>query len=103
MIAIFTRYHGPTNYRGSRYSARTADGRRVTLSADYSRDADDNHASAAAALVRKLDLAPAVIERFGETPDKRGYVFAITSRVVEGGIIVKPAYRLNVPRIGGES
>lgn len=84
MIAIFTAFHGPTNHRGARYSARTADGARVFVAEDYERDAAEQHARAAMALVVKLGLAPATIARFGDTPDGRGYVFAIVRREVDG-------------------
>ena len=96
MITIFTRYLGPTNHRGSRYSACTADGRRVTLAADYALDASDNHARAARALVRKLKLAPATIARFGDTPDRKGYVFAIIERETPDGTF-GPAFIYPVP------
>lgn len=51
--AIVTRYHGPTDTRGSRVSARCAAGR-VTVPWDHALDVPGNHAAAVAALVRKL-------------------------------------------------
>jgi hypothetical protein len=59
--AIVTKYHGPTNVRGSRISAR-ADAGRVIVSWDYGLNVGENHAAAARAL----------IERLGWTTDK-GY------------------------------
>lgn len=85
MIAIFTRYLGPTNHRGSRYRAQTADGRRVTVAANYAIDASDNHARAARVLARRIGLAPCTLARFGDTPDRKGYVFAIIERVTPDG------------------
>lgn len=59
--AIVTRYHGPTNHKGSRISAR-ADAGRIMVPYDYALNVEDNHKAAAQALV----------ERFGWTVDK-GY------------------------------
>ncbi len=52
--AIVTRYHGPTNTRGSRISA-TACGGRVVVPYDYAGEVFDNHAAAAMALAAKLN------------------------------------------------
>lgn len=46
MIAIVTRYHGPTNFRGARYSAR-ADGRVAYVSIDHGLDEEAKHRRAA--------------------------------------------------------
>ena len=55
MQTIITKYLGPTNHRGSRYKAtHTGNYTSVTLSADYSLNAEDNHAAAAQALAEKL-------------------------------------------------
>lgn len=51
--AITTKYHGPTNTKGSRFSATCRAGR-VVVSYDYSLDANDNHIAAANALREKL-------------------------------------------------
>lgn len=59
--AIVTKYHGPTNHKGSRISARAEAGR-VVVSYDHALNISDNHKAAAQALV----------ERFGWTVDK-GY------------------------------
>ena len=45
--AIETRYHGPTNYRGTRVSARANAGR-IFLAWDHSTGIEENHARAAA-------------------------------------------------------
>ncbi len=56
MQTIETKYHGPSNVRGSRISA-TASGNkaRVILSYDHALNGDDNHKAAARALMDKLD------------------------------------------------
>lgn len=50
--AIETRYHGPTNYRGTRVSARASAGR-IFLAWDHSTGIEENHARAARALAEK--------------------------------------------------
>ena len=50
--AIRTRYHGPTNTRGSRFIA--TDGKnRVTVPYDYGLDSTENHSAAAQAFLDK--------------------------------------------------
>lgn len=51
--AIRTRYHGPTNTRGSRISAKCGAGR-VSVPYDHALNLYDNHAAAARALLAKL-------------------------------------------------
>jgi hypothetical protein len=51
--AIAVRFHGPTNYRGSRYTA-TAQAGRVTVTADDSLNSDENYRAAALALCAKF-------------------------------------------------
>ena len=51
--AITTRFIGPTNSRGSRFSATCRAGR-VIVSRDYSLNANENHIAAANALREKL-------------------------------------------------
>lgn len=70
MIAITTKYHGPTNTRGSRISA-TANGHRVTIPYDYSLNTEALHAAAAVALCRKMQWRGELIA--GGTAS--GYVF----------------------------
>lgn len=80
MIAIETRYIGPTNTRGSRVVAETTDvrpstGRKDRLSLPWAQNANssENHAGAAEALARKLELAGNWY-LVGETG--RGYLWA---------------------------
>lgn len=53
MQAIRTRYHGPTNSRGSRISAKCEAGQ-VSVSYDHALSIDGNHKAACDALVKKL-------------------------------------------------
>lgn len=57
MQAIQTKYHGPTNTRGSRITAKCAAGS-LTLGYDHSLNPDGNHKAAAEALCRKLGWVP---------------------------------------------
>ena len=52
--AIQTKYHGPTNVRGSRISARVQAGR-ISLSYDSSKNPDENHRMAAETLAKKFE------------------------------------------------
>ena len=59
MLAIITKYHGPTNFRGSRISATVRDGldwkRRVTVSYPYEANhGEDVFKVAAVAMCEKL-------------------------------------------------
>jgi hypothetical protein len=53
MQAIETKYHGPTNCRGSRIKASCEAGS-VTVGLDHALNIAQNHAAACAALLRKL-------------------------------------------------
>lgn len=53
MKAIQTKYHGPTNYSGSRISA-TCDAGRVVVPYNHALNIDDNHRSAADTLALSL-------------------------------------------------
>ena len=54
MKAILTKYHGPTNFRGSRISAVDSDRNRVTISYDDALNSEDAHRKAAEALAAKM-------------------------------------------------
>lgn len=54
MQAIITKYHGPTDRRGSRVSATAAAGR-VYLAWDDALNSEQNHAAAAHALAAKME------------------------------------------------
>ena len=88
MLGIITKYHGPTNHRGSRISATVRDGanftRRVYVAYDYalSPSGDGVYRKAAEAMCEKLTA-----EGFTYTnPDKLisgyvtdGYIFVFTN------------------------
>ena len=87
MQAIITKYHGPTNTKGSRVSAR-CDAGRVTIPWDDALSSDENHAAAARDLMRHLRWGR--YDRVGFVPDptvsgslpgKLGTVFVITGVV----------------------
>jgi hypothetical protein len=71
MKAITTRFHGPTDTKGSRVSATDEDGNRITISYSQVLNSEAAHAEAAIALCRKLGWAGRLIA--GGT--KHGYVF----------------------------
>lgn len=54
MKAIVTKYHGPTNVRGSRIIAREEDGASVRRSYDHAYTSTENHRRAAEELANKL-------------------------------------------------
>jgi hypothetical protein len=53
MQAILTKFHGPTDTKGSRYSARCEAGR-VVVCGDHRLNIERNHTAAAYALAAKL-------------------------------------------------
>ncbi len=53
--SIVTKYHGPTNTRGSKVIATSASGHRLQLEWDDALNSDANHQAAAMALAVKLD------------------------------------------------
>jgi hypothetical protein len=53
MVAIVTKYHGPTNTRGSRVSA-SGNGHRVEVAHESALDSEANHRRAVRALCDKL-------------------------------------------------
>lgn len=73
--SITTKYHGPTIARGSRISATSASGHRLTVSYDHSLNGPDNHKEAAIALCKKLEWHGTL--QGGSTPT--GYCFVFVS------------------------
>lgn len=78
--AITTRYHGPTDFKGSRISA-TCQAGRISIDYPHELDHDKAHAYAAQLLADKLGWNT---PRFGEwvgggTLDGRGYAFVMTA------------------------
>lgn len=73
MKAITTKFHGPSNTKGSRYSATDHDGHRVTLSTDYALNSEQNHDRAAIALCMKMKWDGPLMG--GSTKTGRVYTF----------------------------
>ena len=74
MKAIFTKYVGPTNTRGSRIIASDSDGNKVTISYPYELSGEDVHRKAANALCSKMNWTGNLVA--GGT--KTGYVFVFS-------------------------
>ena len=53
MKAIVTKFHGPTDFKGSRYSATAEGVGRVILQTDFALNSDENHERVARALADK--------------------------------------------------
>ncbi|SFI05414.1 hypothetical protein [Methylobacterium brachiatum] len=70
--AIITKYHGPTNSRGARVSAKASAGR-VTIPYTYDASADHIHTRAAARLALKLGWSGQFYA--GGLPDGTGNVY----------------------------
>jgi hypothetical protein len=91
MIAIHTKYFGPTNTRGSRIKAYTCNyfnnnnkGFEVTIPYDYSLSGVDVHFKALKALVAKHNLDWNLdFMRYGDSADARGFSFCFDSSCVE--------------------
>ncbi len=81
MVGIHTKYIAPSNVRGSRIKAYTADwgdrkGFSVTIPYDYSLDGVNVHFKAVKALVEKHNLDWNLDGmRYGDSSDGRGYSF----------------------------
>ena len=84
-IAIFTRYHGPTDTRGARISATCRRDNqttwKVSIGFDHALDCESRHALAAQALIDKhmAPVSPGMLRLMlcGNTSDNRGYAFAV--------------------------
>jgi hypothetical protein len=75
MKAITTKYHGPTDTRGSRIAATDEDGNRITISYPYELSGEAVHRAAADALCAKMNWTG----RLTGASLKRGYVFVFAS------------------------
>ena len=73
MKAISTKYHGPTNARGSRISAYDVDGNRVSIPYPYELSGEAVHRAAAVRLCEKVGWPGADTLAGGAV--KAGYVF----------------------------
>ncbi len=74
MRAILTKFHGPTDFKGSRVSATDSDGNRVMISYDHALNSEECHQSAAVALVKKMGWEPVTLVG-GST--RTGYAFVL--------------------------
>lgn len=75
MKAISTKYHGPTNTRGSRITATDEDGNRVSISYPYDLSGEAVHRKAAETLKAKMGWKGKLVG--GSL--KNGYVFVFVS------------------------
>jgi hypothetical protein len=88
MIAIHTKYISPTNHRGARIKAYTADcgdlkGFSVTIPYSYKHSQETCHFQAVKALVLKFGLAWDLENmRYGDSADGRGYSFCFNQSIV---------------------
>jgi len=73
MKAIKTKYHGPTNFRGSRICASDGDRNRVYIGVNNELDSEDNHVNAAKALCKKMNWHGNLVR--GSLPDCDVFVF----------------------------
>lgn len=81
MQAIQTKYHGPTNSNGSRFTAR-CDAGRITVPYDHALGVEDNHIRAAKALMSKLGWQAALFT--GALPDG-SYAHVLGKRTFKSG------------------
>ena len=79
MKAITTKYHGPTDSKGSRISASDEDGNRVYTPYDHSMSGELCHRQAAIALCRKMGWSGSLT--WGGI--KTGYVYVWTGRPMD--------------------
>ena len=84
MIAIHTKYLGPSNVRGARIKAYNGD-RSVTISYPSELNGEHAHFAAARAFAEKhLTFAPSNDRMvYGDSADGRGYVFCFPQSIVE--------------------
>lgn len=77
---IMTKFHGPTNTRGSRYSARSGE-YRVMMGADHSMISDRNHERVAREIFQRLQAASEIeLAMHGPFEDRlnpRGYFYFV--------------------------
>lgn len=104
MVAIHTKYIGPTNFRGSRYKAySTKDRKTITLGADDRLGLEGNHNAAAIAYCRMMNWGGKLIS--GGTDTGYTYVFlphdlmlALKNRGPSQDIIELPEPRTEVSK-----
>ena len=83
MIAIHTKFIGPTNNRGSRIKAYTVSGFSATIPYPYELSYENCHFEAVKALVAKHKLDWDLSNmRYGDSADGKGYSFCFDSSIV---------------------
>lgn len=85
MLAIHTRYLGPSNVRGARIKAYTSDGRSVTVPYAHEFDALNAHHIACIAFIQKHLTYVQSNEpmTYGDSADGRGYCFTFARSKVD--------------------
>jgi len=73
MKAIITKYHGPTDYKGSRITASDGDGNRITISYPCELSGEAVHRKAAEALCEKMGWTGSLVG--GSLKDNYVFVF----------------------------
>jgi len=88
--AILTKYHGPTDSRGSRISATDMDGHKVTVPYDHSLSSEENHDKAALRFHQQMGWTGHNLMR-GSLPKGNVYTFeAACNRLsVKGAEVTK--------------
>lgn len=81
MKAIITKYHGPTNTRGSRISAKAEGVPSVSIGYPHAlREGEQAHSAAALMLCHKYGWEGTLVA--GGLPDQRGYAFCFITKDV---------------------
>ena len=83
MVAILTKFIGPTNSRGALVKAFTTSGHRIFVPWDHSRNVEENHDAAAIALCRKMEWCGKLVR--GGTYVGYAYTFLRESTVIDAG------------------
>lgn len=83
MLAIHTKFIGPSNTRGARIKAYTSDGRSVTIGYAHALSSLDAHHLAAVSFGKKHFKYAPVMDRmcYGDSADGKGYVFCFPQSV----------------------
>jgi hypothetical protein len=87
MKAIITKYHGPTNFKGSRITATDEDGNRVTISYPHELSGEAVHWAAAQALCDKMNWTG----KLSGGSLKNGYVFTFVDDFAYLAVVYQPA------------
>ena len=91
MIAIHTKYIGPTNSRGSRIKAYTCDGMGLkgftaTIPYPHEYSGETCHFQAVKALIAKHKLDWDLTDmRYGDSADGKGFSFCFANSIVDPG------------------